>query len=151
MPDAPAFAASLVRAEELTRAGGGVFAVIDAAPRTATGQALIRDAFVAARVDEWTEFLADCGKYEDEIAREIAKQKLTFGELEEEEQSLDRLRRWFRDLKRRDILALPEASEAETRLRHCENILAEYAELVYEAMRGQAPASMLPSDTGTVD
>lgn len=147
IPDAPAFAASLERAEELTRAGGGIFAVIDAAPRTASGRSLIRDAFVAARVDEWNEFQADCGKFEDEIAREIAKRKFTFGELEEEEQSLDRLRRWFRDLKRRDILALPEAEAAERRLKQSEDVLTGYADMVYEAMRGQAPASILPSDT----
>lgn len=140
MPDAPAFQRSLDRAAELTRAGGGVFAVIDASPRTEEARALIQDAFVAARRDEWAEFDADCGKFEAEIAREIAKRKFTFGELEEEEQSLDRLRRWFRDLKRRDVLELPEADAAEGRLRHCEEVLAGYSELVYEAMSGRAPA-----------
>lgn len=150
-PDAPAFTASLQRAEELTRAGGGVFAIIDASPRAESGEALIRDAFVAARLDEWNEFEADCGKFEDEIAREIAKQKFTFGELEEEEQSLDRLRRWYRDLKKRDILALPEAVAAEKRLRHCEEILTGYAELVYDTMRGHAPASTIATDIGATE
>ncbi len=147
VPDAPAFRASLERAEVLTRAGGGVFALIDAAPRTESGQALIRDAFVAARLDEWNEFQADCGKFEDEIAREIAKQKFTFGELEEEEQSLDRLRRWYRDLKKRDLLELSEAEAAQKRLQQCSDALADYAELVYDAMRGHAPASILPTET----
>ncbi|WP_460536372.1 Chromate resistance protein ChrB [Humibacter ginsengiterrae] len=146
MPAAPAFTSSLQRAEELAQAGGGVFAVIDASPRTQAGEALIADAFRSARLDEWNEFEADCGKYEEEIAREIAKQKFTFGELEEEEQSLDRLRRWYRDLKKRDILALPEADAAEERLRHCEDILGEYAEMVYDAMRGSAAANTLPAD-----
>ncbi|WP_374009267.1 Chromate resistance protein ChrB [Leifsonia sp. LS-T14] len=151
VPDAPAFRASLERAEELTRAGGGVFALIDASPRTESGKALIQDAFLAARLDEWNEFQADCGKYEDEIAREIAKRKFTFGELEEEEQSLDRLRRWYRDLKKRDILQLPEGGAAEKRLRRCEEVLADYAEMVYDAMRGHAPASILSTDTGATE
>lgn len=150
-PDAPAFHASLARAEELARVGGGVFAVIDAKPRTEEGEALIRDAFVSARLDEWSEFQADCGKYEAEIAREIAKQKFTFGELEEEEQSLDRLRRWYRELKKRDILALPEADTAETRLRHCEDIMADYADLVYQAMNGREAARAPLLDAGTVE
>lgn len=148
LPDAPAFAAPLERAEKLTLAGNGVFAVIDAAPRTEAARNLIRDAFLAARVDEWNEFQADCGKFEDEIAREIAKQKLTFGELEEEEQSLDRLRRWFRELKRRDILALPEAEQSAGRLKRCEDALTGYADLVYEAMRGRAAAGLVPTDNG---
>lgn len=151
VPDAPGFQASLERAEELARSGGGTFALIDAAPRTEEGRSLIRNAFVSARLDEWTEFQADCSKYEDEIARETAKQKFTFGELEEEEQGLDRLRRWYRDLKKRDVLGLPEADAAETRLRHCEEILEGYAEIVYQTMRGHAPASSHPTDDGATD
>ena len=97
---------------------------------------MIMDAFTAARVDEWAEFTADCGKFEAEIAKEIQKRKFTFAELEEEEQSLERLRRWYRDLKRRDVLELPEAKAADTRLRACVVVLDGYAEQVYRAVHG---------------
>ena len=40
---------------------------------------------------EWAEFIDECAKYEAEIDREIAEQKLTLAELDEEEQSLERL------------------------------------------------------------
>ncbi|MDF2444291.1 MAG: hypothetical protein JWR01_2494 [Subtercola sp.] len=106
---------------------------------------MIHDAFKAARVDEWAEFEADCGKFEDEIAREIAKKKFTFGELEEEEQSLERLRRWHQDLMKRDVLELPEASAAERRLRACEVLLDGYAEMVYDVMRGDTGVADTPS------
>jgi hypothetical protein len=142
----------LDRAGDLTRKGDGTFAVIDASPRDEASANLIRDAFAAARVDEWTEFVADCGKFDAEIAREIAKAKFTFGELEEEEQSLDRLRRWFRDLKKRDVLALDEAHTAEDRLHECERVLEAYAEQVYDVMRGSTPAIDSPAEpngTGT--
>lgn len=135
LPAGPAYQSALDRAAELTRTGSGTFAVIDASPRDESSAKYIRDAYAAARIDEWAEFVADCGKFDAEIAREIAKRKFTFGELEEEEQSLDRLRRWFRDLKKRDVLALPEAADAESRLRHCESLLDGYAEQVYEVMR----------------
>ncbi|TAM71636.1 MAG: chromate resistance protein ChrB [Microbacteriaceae bacterium] len=150
LPSGPAFQPGLDRAAELCGKGGGTFAVIDASPRDEASTALIRDAFVAARVDEWAEFEADCGKFEAEIAREIAKAKFTFGELEEEEQSLDRLRRWFRDLKKRDVLALPEAVAAEEHLRTCESVLEGYAEQVYQVMRASTPAiDTPPESTGT--
>jgi hypothetical protein len=136
VPSSPAFQSGLQRAEELCRRGEGTFAVIDAVPRNAAAADVLRSTFLAARLDEWAEFAADCGKFEDEIAKEIAKRKFTFGELEEEEQSLDRLRRWYRDLKRRDVLELPEATAAEDRLRSCEARLDGYAEQVYAAMRG---------------
>jgi hypothetical protein len=142
LPAAPAFRPFLDRAAALCREGGGTFTVLDAVPHDAEGEAVLRETFAAARRDEWAEFDADCGKYEDEIAKEIAKQKYTFAELEEEEQSLDRLRRWYRDLKRRDALELPEAHAAAARLRGCEAVLEDYAGRVYAAMRENPPPSL---------
>ena len=121
-----------------------------ASPRDDASTGLIYDAYAAARVDEWVEFMADCGKFEAEIDREIAKAKFTFGELEEEEQSLDRLRRWYRDLKKRDVLALPEASTAEERLLNCERVLDGYAERVYQVMRQSSPAIDNPPEPNTL-
>jgi len=136
LPAGPAFQADLDRAGELCRKGGGTFAVIDAAPRDEATAALIRDTFAAARLDEWAEFMADCGKFDAEIAKEIGKAKFTFAELEEEEQSLERLRRWYRDLKKRDVLELPEAKAADATLRDCAAVLDGYAEQVYQAVHG---------------
>ena len=136
LPAGPAFQDELDRAGVLCRSGGGIFAVIDASPRDAASAALIEDAFAAVRVDEWAEFMADCGKFEAEIANEIKKQKFTFGELEEEEQSLDRLRRWYRDLKKRDVLELPDAKAADRKLRACVTVLDGYAEQVYQSVHG---------------
>lgn len=144
LPALPAFQSALDRAEELCRRGGGRLAIIDASPRGEESAALIHDAFKAARVDEWAEFEADCGKYEAEIAKEIRTQKFTFGELEEEEQSLERLRRWQADLMKRDVLHLPEAVHAANRLRGCESLLEGYAEMVYEVMRRTTPAMDTP-------
>ena len=94
--------------------------------------AVLLEAFAAARIDEWSEFTADCDKFDAEIDREFAKEKFTFGELEEEEQSLERLRRWHRDLMRRDALTLPEAASATQRLAASSMKLAAYSERVFE-------------------
>jgi hypothetical protein len=138
LPASPAFEEALGRAAELTRNGGGTFAVLDVTPRDEEAEGVLRAAYTAARLEEWREFEGDCAKFEAEIAKEIAKAKLTFAELEEEEQSLDRLRRWYRELKRRDVFALPEATAAEQRLRACEAVLDGYAEQVYDAMHGRS-------------
>ncbi|WP_426997762.1 Chromate resistance protein ChrB [Pseudarthrobacter sp. N5] len=131
LPAHPAFESGLTRVRELTAKGSGTLTVVDARARDEEGAASFRAAFTAARVDEWTEFTADCGKFEDEIAREIAKEKFTFAELEEEEQSLERLRRWFRELKSRDVLHLPEAETAAGHLVRCSEALDGYAAHVY--------------------
>ncbi|WP_287934321.1 Chromate resistance protein ChrB, partial [Arthrobacter sp.] len=137
LPAGAAFQADLDRARELCRKGGGALAVLDASPRDEASSAMIRDAFVAVRVDEWAEFTADCGRFEEEIAKEIRKRKFTFAELEEEEQSLERLRRWYRDLKKRDVLELPEAKAADAQLRACAAVLDGYAEQVYQAVHSR--------------
>lgn len=135
MPATDAYREALERAMTLAAEGGGRVAVFDAEPRDDIASRLLVDTFAAARVDEWREFNADCGKFTDEIDHEIAKSKFTFAELEEEEQSLDRLRRWHRDLKKRDILSLPDAQVAAGRLKDAEKALEGYAERVYEANR----------------
>lgn len=94
----------------------------------------LRSAFRELRLDEWRELAGDCGAFEAEIAKETRNGKFTLAELEEEEQSLDRLRRWYRDLKSRDALELPEAEAAEERLRECTAVFNEYAEKVYATL-----------------
>ncbi|MDQ1530931.1 MAG: hypothetical protein QOE37_1036 [Microbacteriaceae bacterium] len=135
LPASPVFQPALDRASTLCRRGGGTLAVLDTQPRDDASERVLREAFTAARLDEWTEFSADCGKFEAQLADVVASAKFTLGELEEQEQSLDRLRRWFRDLRKRDVLQLPEAKAAGRRLRGCEALLNEYADRVYEAVR----------------
>ncbi len=132
LPAHPAFDEGLSRAEALVAKGEGSWTLVDAAPRD-QGVDTFRKAFEAARLEEWAEFTADCGKFEQEIAKEISREKFTFAELEEEEQSLERLRRWFRELKSRDVLRLPQAGDASAHLARCAEALEAYASLVYDA------------------
>lgn len=92
--------------------------------------------FTEEREAEWVEFLGDCAKYEAELADEVAKGKLTLAELDEEEESLDRLRRWYRTIRGRDLFGAPSGPTAEIRLKDCTDALERFAEQVYEA-RGQ--------------
>ncbi|WP_240509780.1 Chromate resistance protein ChrB [Streptomyces malaysiense] len=93
--------------------------------------------FDAARSADWAEFVADCGRFEAEIANEIRVAKFTLAELEEE-QSLERLRRRHRDLTARDVFGTPEAAEAGRRLKLCAAVCEEYAEPIFAALH-QAP------------
>ena len=89
--------------------------------------------FTEQREAERAEFTADCGKYEAELAGEVAKGKLTLAELDEEEESLERLRRWYRSIRARDVFGAPSASDAERRLKECADALERFAEQVYQA------------------
>ncbi|WP_329048501.1 chromate resistance protein ChrB [Amycolatopsis sp. NBC_01488] len=134
VPDAPVFAGGVARVIELAGRGDGEVLVLAAAGRSAPDAARLEALFTAERAEEWAEFLADCGKFDAEIDKEIRVGKFTMAELEEEEQSLERLRRWHRDIKARDVFGAPAATEADERLTHCVGRLAEYTDRVFQAL-----------------
>jgi hypothetical protein len=136
-PAAPAFADGIARAVQLVQAAGGEAVVLDAAGHAPADQERLAGVYTAAREAEWTEFLSECGKYLAEIDSEIAKAKLTLAELDEEEQSLERLRRWHRELRLRDVLGAPSAAAADQRLKDCEAKLEDYTQRVFHAVAGQ--------------
>jgi hypothetical protein len=129
-PDVPACREGAMKARDLARAGKGDLLLLT----TGSGDddaAKLRALFDAAREDEWAEFLADCVKFTDEIAREITKRKFTLAELEEEEQSLERLRRWSRTIRSRDVFGSARAAGADDELARCAAALDAFAAHVY--------------------
>ncbi|MGW7380728.1 Chromate resistance protein ChrB [Streptomyces sp. NPDC054794] len=134
VPDVPVFADGVARVIALTEQGGGQTVTLNATGRGPEDAARFEALFTAARSADWAEFLADCGKFEDELAKEIRIAKFTLAELEEEEQSLERLRRWHRDLTARDVFGAPEAAEAGRRLKECAAACEDYAERVFAAL-----------------
>jgi hypothetical protein len=132
IPHGEPFDAGFARVVASINAAGGQPVVLTIANEEASA-AQLEALFTGQREAEWAEFLADCGKYEAELAGEIAKGKLTLAELDEEEQSLDRLRRWYRAIKTRDLFGAPSGTPAEARLKECAEALEDFAERVYQA------------------
>ncbi len=133
-PAGPLIDEVLAQVHELVGRADGELIVMDATARNNDSSALLRDRYTAGREAEWTEFLNDCDKYTAELAHEVAIEKFTLAELDEEEQSLDRLRRWHRTLSLRDRFGAPSAPEAQQRLDTCTARLHDYSELVYQAL-----------------
>jgi hypothetical protein len=132
VPDGEPFEAGFTQVVKSIRAAGGVPVVLAIAGEEASENQL-EALYTALREAEWGEFVSDCGKYEAELAGEVAKGKLTLAELDEEEQSLDRLRRWYRAIRARDLFGAPSAPLAERRLKECAEALEGFAEQVYQA------------------
>ena len=130
---------------ELAREATGGVLVLDARARDEASGVQLEAAFNQARAAEWVEFGSECDKFVAEIAKEQRIGKLTLAELDEEEHSLERLRRWWRDLKARDEFGLAAGGEAEVKLKACTEVLEDYAEQVYTAVH--APAGHL-GETG---
>ena len=132
VPAGDRFDEGLERATALVARSGGqalCFEVSASDETLATLQAL----YTAEREAEWTELCSECVKAEAELRREIETEKFTLAELDEEEQNVDRLRRWYRELRAKDLFGAPSAAEGERRLQGCVDLLEDFAERVYEA------------------
>ena len=132
-PDVPVCRAGAEKARDLARAGDGDLILLTTNP-TDPEAVTLRQLFDAARAEEWAEFTADCGKFREEVAREIQKGKFTLAELEEEEQSHDRLRRWFRSNRSKAVFPSALIDDAEAELTRCAAALEEFSDHVYRAV-----------------
>jgi hypothetical protein len=132
LPARSEFLDALDRAIELIERGDGEALVFDAVPRGEVMNAQLEARFNDEREEEWAEFLAECTKFDREIDKEIRIEKFTTAELDEEEQNLERLRRWFRELRARDLFSAGSRPEAESRLKACTERLEDYSERVFE-------------------
>jgi len=129
VPDGEPFETGFAQVVEAIKAAGGKPVVLAIAAEEAS-ESQLEALFTALREAEW-------GEFEAELAGEVVKGKLTLAELDEEEQSLDRLRRWYRAIRARDLFGAPSAPLAERRLKECAEALEGFAEQVYQA-RDQA-------------
>ena len=145
MPETPYFPSAVRRVVELAARGSGEVLVLPTPGAEDPAADPLRSALRAQRLDEWQEFTGDCRAFEEELAKETRNGKFTLAELEEEEQSMVRLRRWFRDLKSRDVLELPEADTAADFLRRCADLFDDCSERVYSALHAPT-GEMLPGN-----
>ena len=66
--------------------------------------------------------------------KEIRTEKFTLAELDEEEQNVDRLRRWHRELRARDVFDSIHPEEIQQHLDACAATLEHFTALVYTAV-----------------
>ncbi|ARU04260.1 chromate resistance protein ChrB [Comamonas serinivorans] len=115
---------------------GGHCVILATAGLDQAQETKVIERFKADRDEQYQEFLGRCQDFEAEIAQEIAKQKFTYAELEEEDTDLKKLQIWLARIRKLDFYGAALAEQAEQRLRHCEALLDSYARQVFEANDG---------------
>lgn len=96
------------------------------------GEADIVASFNAARDEEYQEIVDRCQAFLDRIEKETAEKRFTYVELEENDEDLTKLRRWFDKVRGRDVLGSDGARHAEDALTECTQALNGFADRVYE-------------------
>ena len=74
------------------------------------------------------------GSVSPSLRREIRNEKFTLAELDEEEQNVDRLRRWHRELRSRDVFDSVDVATIQAELDTCTAALEQFTDLVYQAV-----------------
>jgi hypothetical protein len=84
--------------------------------------------------NEWyQEFIGRCTDFEAEIDKETGAKHFTYGELEENDEDLKKLRGWLDKICKLDFYGAPLAREATAHLERCEILLDTYARKVFAA------------------
>jgi hypothetical protein len=131
LPDRPQARRALDRVGELVASAGGEMLLLKGEAIDASTQSRLESLYVDAREEEYSEFVVECDRFREEINKEIGKGKLTPAELDEEEQSFERLARWHREITARMLFPTPSVATVERRLKECEAALTDYAERVF--------------------
>ena len=134
LPAVPAYTEVATNIVGLVGRHEGEVLALNAAGADAVTVDRIRALYDDARRAEWAEFESECGKCVTELQREIANQKFTLAELDEEEQNVDRLRRWSRELRVRDAFDAVPVDVTQTQLDECTAELDTFTALVYTAV-----------------
>jgi hypothetical protein len=95
------------------------------------GEAEVRNAFQAARDDEYEEIVDKCEDFLQQVQKEYDDNHFTYAELEENEVDLVKLRNWFAKVVDRDVFGADRRAATEQALEACEQSLEAYAARVY--------------------
>jgi hypothetical protein len=130
MTDSTRRAMQVLRAE-IVREMSGTAILLES--QAIAGDDVITTAINEARDDEYEEIKDKCRDFLAGIDKEIAAEHYTFGELEENEEDLNKLQRWFTKVRDRDWLKAPGGASTEQALAGCAEALEGYAARVYRA------------------
>ena len=90
------------------------------------------DALSESSRQEYAEFMDKCAAYLKEIESETAAENFIFAEVEENEEELEKLKKWLKKIQKRQTVNLPVQEEAIAALDQCEEVFEHFAALAYE-------------------
>jgi DNA-binding transcriptional regulator PaaX len=95
------------------------------------GETDVKNAFQAARDDEYEEIVDKCADFLQQVQKEYTAHHFTYAELEENEVDLVKLRNWLAKVAGRDVFGADGRAGAEKALAECEQSLEAYAARVF--------------------
>ena len=138
LPERPDTTSAIARLLDRVRREGGDARVLHIGLAPGDEQAII-EAFHAERSDEYNEVCDRTPAFLEEIAKEQARGRATYAEVEESEADLDRLRTWLSKITARDYFDAPGRAEAEAEVERCAAALRDFENA---ALQSEAPLAV---------
>lgn len=85
-----------------------------------------------ARDEEYTEIIDKCDDFFKEIENEINDQHFTYAELEENEEDLEKLKKWYEKVLARDYFKACLGQRAGELIQQCQDKLEEFSDRVFQ-------------------
>jgi hypothetical protein len=114
--------------KEILDMGGSAYLLTS---KVVAGAADVQAAFNAARDDEYEEIIDNCNNFQAQVEKEFVANHFTYAELEENEEDLAKLQKWFQKVSARDALGAARRSDAESHLERCAQTLEGFAARVF--------------------
>lgn len=140
LPDLPHTREVIERVRAFVEGADGEASLLEIESMTAPSEKSIRTRFNELREAECRELLERCVAFHEELRRESGRGKLTFAEVEENEDDLVKLRAWLRKIKTRDFFACPVTAQAEEAVARCAADLDRFTKrvLMHEGVHDSA-------------
>ena len=132
LPLSEANRAAYARLSRRVEEYGGEASVLETSSPDDRWQAKVVERFNAARDEEYEEVVDEAERFREEIARERRKGKFTFAEQEDEESSLERLRKYLAQVVARDAFGAEASVRAAAEVEHCAGVLDAFVQEVFE-------------------
>lgn len=110
----------------------------------------LAERFRAQSEDEYGEFLEQCGDFHAELSKERGRHHFTFGELEENEAELQKLRSWLPRIEARDFFAAPSRDLVRKALEDCTDDFALFEREVEVASSAVSEIDAHPRRSGAL-
>jgi len=128
-PDLPAVTTQVNKVAAKIPALGGETFLLEVPKLEPDEEQRIVAAFRDQRMKEYAEIIEECEtKFVKEIEFERFRENYTYEEAEEIEQDLEKIRRWFDQVRQRDWFKAPRRDEVETWLARCQALLSAFEE-----------------------
>ena len=92
----------------------------------------IYKALIDSRNEEYHEVIQKCEDFLKEIEFEIGRKNFIFAEVEENEEEIEKLKKWLKKVEKRDVVGSPLHKAAIEKIKGCEKVFEDFARRVYE-------------------